>query len=285
MDFDTMFPDEREKGNNRFRQCQMVMLRMFKIFDYLCRKHQIQYFMNGGTLLGTIRHQGFIPWDDDLDVGMTRENYEKFVKYAVPELPEDIYFQNDETDQYFPSYHIIEAKLRDKFSSYICKEEDKSTWLKWQNGLQIDIAVFDKAYLPHNFLIYLLNRSIILFLQHKGNKARAKVLKWIADYIPLPFVYASSFINNRKGIKQGTYYIRRKEIICLEIATFEDMEVFIPIGWDSYLRRRYGDYMVPPPIEKQMGHHGMDIPDPFTPCNHSQILFWKDRKLSHLIRV
>jgi len=134
-------------------------------------------------------------------------------------------------------------------------------------------------------LIYLLNRSIILFLQHKGNKARAKVLKWIADYIPLPFVYASSFINNRKGIKQGTYYIRRKEIICLEIATFEDMEVFIPIGWDSYLRRRYGDYMVPPPIEKQMGHHGMDIPDPFTPCNHSQILFWKDRKLSHLIRV
>src|SRR5438034_296812 len=117
MDFNNLFPDEREQGDNRLKQCQSVMLRMLKILDYLCTKHEISYFLNGGTLLGAIRHKGFIPWDDDLDIGMTRDNYEKFIQFAVPELPPDIFFQNDETDLYFPSCHIIEAKLRDRYSS------------------------------------------------------------------------------------------------------------------------------------------------------------------------
>lgn len=277
MNFDQLFPDEREKEKDRFRQCQLVMLRMFKIFEYLCRKHHIHYFLNGGTLLGAIRHKGMIPWDDDLDVGMTRVNYDKFVKYAVPELPQDIFFQSDLTDPYFPAGHIIEAKLRDKYSSYIRKEEDKATWLKWQDGLQVDIAIFDRAYLPHNLFIYFQNRILIFFMQRKGNVARAKVLKWIDRYMPLPLVYASSFINSRKMIKLGSYFIKADELSELEEAEFEGMEVTIPKGWHSYLTRRYGNYMQPPPPEKQKGHHSINIPDPFTPCNHSEILFWKNR--------
>ena len=277
MDFKLLFPDEREKGATRFRQCQLVMLRMFKIFDYLCTKHEIRYFLNGGTLLGAIRHQGFIPWDDDLDVGMTRENYEKFVQYAAPELPGDIFFQNDETDAHFPPYHIIEAKLRDRYSSYIRSEEDTSTWLKWQDGLQLDIAVFDRAYLPHNFFIYVMNRALIFFLKQKGNKARAKVLKWIERYSPFPLVYASSYINNIKMIKLGAYYIKPNEVSTLIKTRFENMDAYIPSGWHAYLKRRYGNYMQPPPIELQKGHHSIDIPDPFTPSRHIEILHWKER--------
>src|SRR5215218_6776773 len=96
-DFDVLFSDVRESGETRLRQCQLVMLRMLKIFDYLCRKHAVEYFLVGGSLLGAVRHQGFIPWDDDLDVGMTRKNYEKFLKLAVPELPYDIFFQTPQT--------------------------------------------------------------------------------------------------------------------------------------------------------------------------------------------
>src|SRR4051794_13117596 len=70
MDFNQLFPDNRERGETRLRQSQLAMLRMLKIFDYLCTKHEITYFLTGGTLLGAVRHQGFIPWDDDVDVGM-----------------------------------------------------------------------------------------------------------------------------------------------------------------------------------------------------------------------
>ncbi|HXL56039.1 MAG TPA: LicD family protein [Chitinophagaceae bacterium] len=277
MDFDRLFPDNRENINAGIRQCQLVMLRMFKILDYLCTKHQVSYFLNGGSLLGAIRHKSFIPWDDDLDIGMTRDNYEKFVQCVVPELPKDIFFQSDETDKFFPACHIIEAKLRDRYSSYIRKEEDKLKWLKWQDGLQIDIAVFDRAFLPHNFFIAALNRSLTFFLQHKGNKARARALKWISKYSPFPLVYASSFINGRKMIRSGAYYIKQKEISCLIKTKFEDMEVYIPAGWHKYLKRRYGNYMKPPPVEKRKGQHGVNIPDAFTPSQHSEILHWKER--------
>jgi lipopolysaccharide cholinephosphotransferase len=277
MYFDNLYPDNRENFEPGMRQCQMVMLRMLKIVDHLCAKHNISYFLNGGTLLGAIRHQGFIPWDDDLDIGMTRENYEKFVKLAVPELPYDIFFQSDETDNHFPACHIIEAKLRDRYSSYKRRDEDKKAWLTWQDGLQIDIAVFDRSYLPHNFFIYLQNRALVFFFQKHGNKVRAKAQKFISKYFPFPFVYASSFINSRRMIKEGTYYIRKHEISQLLRVQFEDMEAPIPADWHNYLKRRYGNYMQPPPAEKQKGHHGINIPDAFTPSKHTEILHWNER--------
>src|SRR5690606_12951138 len=139
--FDVLFPDEREKGETTLRQCQLVMLRMLKILDYLCTKHDIKYFLTGGTLLGAVRHKGFIPWDDDLDVGMTRDNYEKFIELAVPELPRDIFFQNTDTDKYYPKTCNVDARLRDKYSSYelIGREE------KGHLGLQIDLFIYDRA--------------------------------------------------------------------------------------------------------------------------------------------
>jgi len=253
------------------------MLRMLKILDYLCRKHGINYFLYGGSLIGAVRHKGFIPWDDDLDIGMTRENYDKFVEYAVPELPKDIFFQSDETDPYYPACHIIEAKLRDRYSSYK-RDEILKKIIKWQDGLQVDIAVYDQSYLPNNFLIYLLNRSLMFFFKKKGNKKRAQVLKWISKYSPFPLVYSSSFICYRNMIKMGTNYFTEDEISTLVRSKFEDMEVFIPLGWDSYLKRRYGNYLQPPPVEEQKGHHGIHTPDPFHPSDHQEILHWKERK-------
>lgn len=290
MDFKQLFPDEREKGNTRIRQCQLVMLRMLKILDFLCQKHQIKYFLYGGTLIGAIRHQGFIPWDDDLDIGMTRENYEKFVQYAVPELPDDIFFQSDETDPGFPACHNIEAKLRDKFSRYNRMQK------AWHNGLQIDIAVYDKAYLPHNILIFLMNRLLIVLFRRKGNRKKAMFLKWFSRYSPIPLVYSTGFINGIKMmVRLGTNYFRPKELSGLVKVKFEDMETWAPIGFHSYLTRRYGSYMDLPPVYKQKGHHGdnnilqffspyqrsnisdMDSPDPFTPCHHEEILHWKSQ--------
>jgi lipopolysaccharide cholinephosphotransferase len=278
MNFDRLFPDNREQGETRLRQCQFVMLRMLKILDYLCAKHQIAYFLTNGTLLGAIRHKGFIPWDDDLDVGMTRANYEKFVQCAIQELPNDIFFQNVETDGHYPAYYRVEGKLRDRYSSYSRSEELKKKY-KWQNGIQVDICVYDKAYLPHNFCIYLLNKSIKVLGKTNSNKKRAKALKFIEKYSPISLVYSTSGICTLKTLKRETHFIRGKEITTLIKTRFEDMEAFIPAGWDSYLKRRYGNYMQLPPIEKQKGHHSAELPDPFTPSDHVESLPWADRKV------
>ena len=243
---------------------------MLKILDYLCDKHGISYFLSGGTLLGAIRHKGFIPWDDDLDIGMTRENYEKFVRLAVPELPNDIFFQNPETDIHYPKLCNVDARLRDKYSSYdhIGIENNK-----WHEGLQVDIFVYDRAFLPHNFFI---NNQNALLKASKKNNFRTKVLKAISKYSPFPLVYASNFLQYFRLRQGGSNYIKQKEISTLIKTKFEDMEFYIPQGWHDCLTRQYGDYMKLPPLEKRRSEHNV-LPHPFTPCEHKEILQWKDR--------
>jgi len=273
MDFNQLFPDNREIGETTLRQCQLVMLRILKILDYLCNKHQIRYFLTGGSMLGAIRHHGFIPWDDDLDVGMTRENFEKFVKYAVPELPDDIFFQTSETDIHFPNCIHVDAKLRDKYSSY---DDMESKNKKWHKGLQVDIFVYDKAFFPNKLLIILQNKILRLL---KNNTRRAKLLKWISKYSPFSHVYASNYFQSFSVfLKIGAPYRREKEASNLMKTRFEDMQVYITTEWDTCLKRQYGNYMQLPPLEKQKGHHSESLPDPFHPCDHKEILHWKERK-------
>jgi lipopolysaccharide cholinephosphotransferase len=270
VDFQTLFPDEREKGETPLRQCQLVMLRMLKIFDYLCIKYGIKYFLTGGSLLGAVRHQGFIPWDDDLDVGMTRDNYEKFIQYAVPELPKDIFFQNSQTDIYYPPTNPVEARLRDKYSRYNHTNRPNN---KWHEGLQVDIFVYDRAFLPHNLLVISFNKVLMIF---NDDQKRANVLKIISKLTPFNLVYASKYL--KCWGEQGTY-ITAREYSILTRTKFEDMEVYIPKAFDSYLGRQYGDYMQLPSIEKRISGHNVEG-DPFTPCEHTEILNWKDRELS-----
>jgi lipopolysaccharide cholinephosphotransferase len=281
MDFDDLFPDEREKGSTRLKQCQLVMLRMLKILDYLCRKHDVEYFLVGGTLLGCIRHKGFIPWDDDLDVGMTRSNYERFVKYCVPQLPREIFFQTPLTDPTFPVCHLVETKLRDKYSSLYNPHNKEG----YHDGIQLDIFVYDRAFLPNNFLIFLLNRSLKHFCRRSGNEKRARILKWIEKHSPMPLVYASGYISRRKMVSLGTNYIRQHEIDTLIKMRFEDMEVTIPVDWDECLKRQYGDYMKLPAESAQKGHHSANIGDPFNPCNHVETLNWEQRTVKSRINV
>ena len=139
-DFQSIFPDIRETGETPLRQAQLVMLRMLKIIDYICRKHDLRYWLCSGTLLGAVRHQGFIPWDDDLDICMLREDYNRFIQIAPLEFPTDIFLQTQETD---PSYDYLPlpCKVRDKNSLIISEGMENQ---KYQQGLFIDIFPTDR---------------------------------------------------------------------------------------------------------------------------------------------
>ena len=133
-------PDVRILGESVIRQIQLVMSRMLFIFDVVCRKHEIKYWIVTGTLLGAVRDKGFVPWDNDLDVAMLREDYNKFLAVAVSDLPDDIFLQNTQTDPFYKVRQLNEAKLRDRRSCYcLCLRYG----CKRQDGLMVDIFVFD----------------------------------------------------------------------------------------------------------------------------------------------
>ena len=101
---------------SQLRECQLKQLSILKEVDRICRKYNLIYWLDGGTLLGAIRHKGFIPWDDDLDIAMPIDDFEKFKKIVQKELPESLFFQTKETDPSTP-HHF--AKIRDLNSFFV----------------------------------------------------------------------------------------------------------------------------------------------------------------------
>lgn len=134
------FPDIRATGESRLRQCQLVMIRMLKILDYICSRQQIDYWMTSGTLIGAIRHKGFVPWDGDIDVGIQRNDLER-LKKAMRELPYDIFYQDSDTDPHYPESSLV-VKLRDRYSNYT-EWQKSNPQAKWHNGLQVDLFLYD----------------------------------------------------------------------------------------------------------------------------------------------
>ena len=125
---------------DRLRMCQLVILRMLLILDHICTRHDIPYWLTAGTLIGAIRHKGFIPWDCDVDVGIRRHDLQRF-KAVSNELPRDIFFQDSETDPLYPSDSMF-SKLRDRYSDYV-EWAFYNPSAKWHNGLQVDLYIYD----------------------------------------------------------------------------------------------------------------------------------------------
>lgn len=120
-----------------FRKMQLLQLDMLVELDRVCQKHNIKYVIFGGTLLGAVRHKGYIPWDDDADVAMLREEYERFKKVASELNPEICYFQDHTTDPY---YRWGYGKLRRTGTTYVRVGQEH---LKCKTGVFIDVFPMD----------------------------------------------------------------------------------------------------------------------------------------------
>lgn len=145
--------DLTEQDWKNWKIAQQKMTEMYREFERICKKHKIKYFAVGGTLLGVIRHKGWIPYDGDIDLGILEEDYNKLKEIIQKELPDTMWFQNKEND---PLYKSDIAKIRDLNS---CYDNEKRSW-EWHSGLQIDLFIIERI---ENDKLY--NSKLKLFRQ------------------------------------------------------------------------------------------------------------------------
>lgn len=253
----------RERFNpdgSLLRQHQLKLLDMLKFIDKICKQHNIRYWLCSGTLLGAVRHGGFIPWDDDVDIEMLREDYKKFETVIKDENPSDYVLQTHQTDS---NYLLPFAKIRDRHS-YIKENSVSDKFYKYK-GIFIDIFILDSSsslilFKTAHFLQYYL----IMWPNCHMQKSCLKSI-----YLSVAFAVIHKFLFrilrffskiNAKGqlrITLGTNFPRPRminEIFPLSEVVFENISLPIPGNFDAYLRRIYGDYMVLPDINKISKH-------------------------------
>ena len=124
-------------SDTTLKKLQAIELSMLKECVRICEQEHIRYFLIGGSAIGAVRHAGFIPWDDDIDIGMPRPDYEKFMSVAQKELPADFFLQNHKTDS---SYPYVYAKIRKANTSFI---ETRLSHLNINHGVYIDVFPLD----------------------------------------------------------------------------------------------------------------------------------------------
>ncbi len=235
--------------------------------DRICKKNKLNYFLIGGTLLGAIRHKGFIPWDDDLDIAMPREDYELFLSIAPKELNSDYYLDDISTNK---NYALIFAKVREKNSNIDHKKN---------SGLWVDIFPFDYTNHYHDKYIKLKWKRIkllkaIYIRKNKENKMDNHFITNLFSYIYKPFsmkrMYTKIYkLITKENYKQTKYYINYgsqygvlkqthaiDKIFPLKETIFENKKYLIPNDYKYVLTNIYGpDYMTLPPKEKRITHN------------------------------
>lgn len=263
--------------NDQLRRAQMIQLDILKEFHRVCHSNNLKYWLDSGTLLGAVRHKGFIPWDDDLDVGMPREDYEKFLQIAEDELGESFVVQHWRKTK---GYYFPFAKIRKVGTVW---QEMQVPKLE-ENGLYIDVFPYDKypegkkeRFFQH-YAVDLLKRAIAVKNKDKSwidaNGINFKrFLRYIPVFIIAPFTNEKSKkifdkiqqkynINNNyscyfpAGTAQyGRYVIPRQYIENLDSTEFEG-EVFSCPGFSKeFLSIIYGDYMrLLPEDKRSVGH-------------------------------
>lgn len=259
---------ENYKKQN-IRECQLKQLQILKEFDEFCKKYDIHYWLDGGTLLGAIRHRGFIPWDDDIDLAITPQDFDKLVKHHK-DLPNNLFFQTCETD----NTNSQIPKIRDLNSLYIEPtyyfDED------YQKGVYIDI--FPKIPYPSAPLKLmkkiqrqLWKSNMILHIKHYYSlKALLEFfyfhfikiinsLLWKSLFL---FYKTNKYIGDMPGNNvTGNSIHNIKYTFPLSKIKFENLEFPAPADPDNYLREQYGDYMIIPPPEKRMSHSIFFLPE------------------------
>lgn len=253
------YPCSKEK----LRSLQLQELDLLLKFDNMCKKYSLRYYFTGGTLLGAVRHSGFIPWDDDIDILMPRKDFNRFADLCLAEQNDEFVYVSAATDKDYPHYF---AKLRsctkndisngfiDIFPMDVCPDQENLARLFFKSTELCNTALFmrtKKGFIceytrwymrflcmvlcrcPNRFLVCLRNFFRKLFGQFSSGKRFCNVGgRW-------------KFPGE---VYQATWFERPTEMI------FEGYLFPVPYGWHDMLKNMYGDYMTPPKEAERIGH-------------------------------
>ena len=263
------------KYGPELRKLQLTILDILKEITRVCDRNGISYFIVAGTALGAVRHGGFIPWDDDLDIGMTRDNYNMFLRIAQNELPPDLFLQTVETD---PESIFYFAKVRKSGTRFI---EDYCKGLNMHQGAYVDIFPFDK--IPNAASLRRKQYNVVNFwsnifiskcvsgtcVPQKGITGLIKVitrklLHFILKPVSKNYLYRKidRACQSYNSIECTTVAFVKNSYLKIPIqdvehtmkVSFEGLDVRCPGHVEDYLRHNYGDYLKLPPEDNRVGH-------------------------------
>ena len=257
------------------RKVQMVQLEIAKEIRRVCEENDIRYFLADGSFLGAVRHSGFIPWDDDMDIGMLRRDYEKFCSIAPDKLKPEYCLQTWHTDS---NYSLPFGKVIKRNTVYL---ENKKSCRLQENGFYVDIFPYDyvsenpneqKKQAKQLLSVY---RVKLMKSGYKPWKENDKVIwkKWFGylyyrawslfkDQMKLAKEYDtlataicdSTIVCEQSALTHPDYY----QYTCVEELadyTFEGETFKGPKDYDKYLTALYGDYMQLPPEDQRENRH------------------------------
>ena len=253
------------------RRLQLTQLEILKIIDGICKEHGINYSLYAGSLLGAVRHQAFIPWDDDLDICMTRPNYSRFLQVWEQEAPAGYILQNKENS---PGFTQSFTKIRKDQSTFLEVEWERG---RYHNGIFVDIFPVDR--IPEGKLAQALYRWDCMryqLLTREFPPAKAGIVTRFACAAILAAIPEGKRQAERmRLLGKITRYQERKELPLIFVETmasmkkqypadmmdefvylpFEDMQAQCVKQWDLNLRLKFGDYMQLPPEEQRTWTH------------------------------
>lgn len=244
------------------RKLQLKILDIVKVIDKLCRDNDIEYYILYGSALGAIRHKGFIPWDDDFDIGMTYDNYIRFLEICEKKLDKDKYYVQTPTKE--KNYYLSFSKIRD-ITTTLIEEENKD--IDIVRSVYVD--VFPLVGVPNNKFkenILKINRAFMLSANKNiiNNKILSKIFngilkifgrKRILEYSSKRcFKYNTKDCNYWCSIADGDGFEQNKLKKNIygkpKYIDFEDIKLPVPEKTDAYLKNIYGDYMKIPSKEQ-----------------------------------
>ena len=276
-----------EPTPEQLKKMKALELDMLRSFVDICDQLSLRYYLVGGTLLGAVRHQGFIPWDDDIDVAMPRQDYEVCLREGQKYLPEYYFLQCLDTDR---AYAMNFAKIRDSRTTFV---EYAVRKFPMNHGVFIDIFPLD--YYPdgekeqkkmdfHQKIFKYRTRAAVEVPKAARHSFPVELgLNTLAALCCLIYPNYRKAREHREKLHRSVASGERWANYCgawgkKEIMpaawfgagvplTFEGLAVKGPEQWDKYLTNVYGDYMQLPPVEKRVGHHYAQVIDLDEPCS------------------